>query len=278
MPQRTSCALLFLWFLLAQLCFGQQSANVISAEMRGLRGAVHRMVEETFVYGDDGNKFPGVSRRFTYDRSGYEVESNLYGSRGVLRSQTLCMPINTEAMPAENHMYDCTGARTATITNGSHGNENPTVSTTKTPDGAITTIKRFSDGSFRERTVRPDGAVVTHAHHRESTATSANDSGDWYQTVDASNRPLEYIEDSPRGYMKSLTGYDTAGRVTDDSTYDRSGKLLTQTRFKYRLEDAHGNWTEWQIWVSTAGSKEPKLHQVTRRTITYYGNGRDGEE
>jgi hypothetical protein len=276
MPQRTLGQLVIFSFLLVQLCTGKQLANVTTTEVRGLRGAVHTVLEKTFVYGDDGNKSPGVSRRFTYDRSGYEVESNLYDSRGALRSQRLCRPINNETGAAGKHVYHCTGAGTTTITNDSQGHVKPTVSTVKLPDGSVTTIESFPDGSFRERTVRPDGTVLTHAHFREPSAASANNYGDWYQTVDASNRPLEYIEDTRNGYMRSLTRYDTAGRGGDIRNYDRSGKLLGQSTFKYLLDDAYGNWTEFQIWVLMAGEREAKLHQVTRRTITYYGNDGDG--
>jgi hypothetical protein len=101
--------------------------------------------------------------------------------------------------------------------------------------------------------------------------------GDWYQTSDANNRPLEFIEEPPTGeYRRISTCYDKGGREIETATYDRSGELLGETTFRYIEEDENGNWTEQQIWAKTNGNSA-QLHQVTHRTLTYYGDPLDGE-
>ena len=128
--------------------------------------------------------------------------------------------------------------------------------------------QQTGNGSVNERTVQPDCATVVHFHSRDV---------DWRQTTDPANRPLEFIEDSPGGYQRILSRYDKAGRLMETVTYDRSGKLRGEVSFKYRQEDASGNWTEEQVWESGTDSKAPKLRQVARRTVTYYADGVDDE-
>lgn len=179
----------------------------------------------------------------------------------------------------ETDSYDSNGILTAKTANDSPVKKGKsTVSTTRARDGGISMIERFADGSFEESTVKPDGTRVVHAHYRASPQPPlflpAGDDiyGDWYQTSDANNRLLEFVEEPPTGdYRKISTRHDTAGREVATTTYDWSGKLLGETTFQYLHEDEHGNWLEQQIWAAT-DSKPAKLYQVTYRTITYYAN------
>jgi hypothetical protein len=95
-----------------------------------------------------------------------------------------------------------------------------------------------------------------------------NTYGDWYQTSDANNRPLEFIEEPPTGeYRRILTRYDKAGREIETATYDRSTKLLSGTTFQYLQKDENGNWSEQQIWAGTDTRSFFKL-RIGRSPIT----------
>lgn len=307
MPRPVAFAMVSLLLLFSQFCFGRQLAKGSTARMWGLRGPVHSVLTESCVYGDNGEKRPGVSNRFIYDPTGYEKESYEYDSRGVLlwhtvytrngkhllqkesrisySKQTFVYLFNSDGIVTETDTYDSNGVLTSKTANDSSvKKEKPTVSTTRTTDGSISTIERFSDGSFKERKVKPDGTTVVHAHYRASPQpplflpAGDNSYGDWYQTSDANNQPLEFIEEPPTGeYRRMLTRYDKAGRQIETSTYDRSAKLLSETTFQYSQEDENGNWIERQVFEVRTDNKAAKLLQVTDRTIIYYGSGRDGE-
>lgn len=299
MPRQASFAVLILLSLFSQLCFGEQPKVVSTAAMSGLRGSVKSVLTEGFTYGDKGEKSSGFSEISIYDRVGYETERDEYDSRG-LRSQTSYTwndghLVKTETMNpfskqksvnlynsegvTETDTYDRNGVLTAKTANySSVTREASTVSTRSVVGGGIATIERFEDGSLKESTVKPDGMNVIHAHYRASSQpplslpAADNTYGDWYQTSDASNRPLEFIEEPPTGeYRRWITRYDAAGREIETTTYNRSGELLDQTTFQYLHEDEQGNWLEQQIWDGT-GSRPAKLYQVTHRTITYYAN------
>lgn len=284
---------------------GEQPAPGSTAAKSGLRGPVKSVLTESVIYGDNGEKKPGFSERFTYDLSGYETELYKYAFRG-LRSHAVYTrndghPVKTETtnpfskqksvqlynsdgFVTETDTYDGNGVLTAKTANDSSVRKaTSTVSTTRATDGSISTIERFADGSFKESTVKPDGTTVVHAHYRASPQpplflpVGDNVYGDWYQTSDVNNRPLEFIEELPTGeYTRISTRYDKTGREIEHAAYDRSGKLTSETTFQYLQEDEHGNWLEQQIWGRT-GSKPANLHQVTHRTITYYGNPYDCE-
>lgn len=123
---------------------------------------------------------------------------------------------------------------------------------------------RFSDGSFNEREVKPDGSTVEHRYWAPTKT-------DTHQTTDTQNRVLEVIDESPGGYTKTTFQYDAAGRQTEIENYDRSGKLTQKAVTEYR-DDGSGNWIEQReySWNYSMASKPPKLAVVTRRTITYY--------
>jgi hypothetical protein len=301
MPRPASFATIVLLPLFSHFCFCEQPTVVSTAAMSGLRDSVKSVFTEGFTYGDNGEKRPGCSERYIiYDRTGYEMERYEYDSRG-LRSQTVytrsdghlvktettnpfskqksVQLYNSEGAVTETDSYDSNGILTAKTANDSPvKKEKSTVSTTRATDGGISTIERFADGSFKEITVKPDGTTVVHAHYRASPQpplllpAGDNIYGDWYQTSDANNRLLEFVEEPPTGeYRRISIRYDTAGRQVETTTYDRPGKLLGETTFQYLHEDEHGNWLEQQIWTGT-GSKPAKLYQVTHRTITYYAN------
>jgi gamma-glutamyl AIG2-like cyclotransferase len=292
--------MIVLLLLFSQFCFCERPTVVSTAAMSGLRGSVKSVFTEGFTYGDNDEMKPGLSVRSNYDRTGYETERYEYDSRG-LRSQTVYTwrdghLVKTEIMNpfskqksvrlysleealTETDSYDSNGILTAkTADDSSVKKEKSTVSTTRATDRGISTIERFADGSFKESTVKPDGTRVVHAHYRASPQpplflpVAGNIYGEWYQTSNANNQTLEFVEGPPTGeYRRISTRYDTAGREVETTIYNRSGKLLGETTFHYLHEDEHGNWLEQQIWDGTE-SKPAKLYQVTHRTITYYAN------
>jgi hypothetical protein len=297
--QRASFAWVSLLFLFSQFCFGQQPAPASTAAMRGLRGAVQSVSTGGFKYRDDGEEIPTTSERSVYDRTGFETDFYLYDPLGRLRFHTVYTRNGSHRVKAEINypssqksvqLYNSEGFVTETDTYNGNGalitktisdyvqNEKPTISTKKAMDGSSSTIERFADDSFKETTVKPDGTTIIHAHYRASPPPlfwlpAGDIYGDWYQTSDANNRPLEFIEDATgNNYRRYSTRYDKDGREVETATYDRFGKLLDETTFRYLQEDENGNWTEQQIWSNAA-----KLDQVTHRTITYYGNPLDRE-
>ena len=268
--------------------------------MRGLHGAVQSVSSESFIFTDDGQKISAPAERSIFDRTGYETEFYEYDPRGVLLFHTVFTRngshlvkaeitnpasmqksvrlYNSEGSVTETDTYDANGTLTGkTVNDPSVGKEKATVSTKRMTDGSISTIEQSADGSFKESIVKPDGTTVVHAHYRasgqqQSLPSGDNAYGDWFQTSDESNRPLEYIEEPPTGrYLRTASRYDKGGQVIETDTYDRSEKLLGQTTFRYLREDENGNWTEQEIWSKTS-SDSAKLRQVIHRTITYYGN------
>ncbi len=302
--RRRPFAFVFFVFLFSPFCFGQQPATGSTAGTRGLRGAVQSVSTENFICNADGKEIPAHSDRSVYDRTGYETQFDEYDSLHRLRShseytwngsrllkaeitnpfskQKSVQLYNSEGVVTETDSYDGNGVLSARIVNDSAlQKEKPVVSTKRATDGSISTIERSADGSFKESTVKPDGTVVIHAHYRASPQpplflpVGDNVYDDWYQTSDANNRPLEFIEEPPTGeYRRFSSRYDKSGREIESATYDRFGKLLAETTFQYLQEDENGNWTEQEIWARTE-SNPARLHQVTYRTITYYGNPLD---
>lgn len=292
MSWRASLAIVFFLFLFSPFCVSSEQPHPGStAAIDGLRGPVRSVLIETFIYRDKGEKTPIKAERRIYDHAGYETEFYEYDSRGILLRQTVCTRNGSHLVKTETinlvskektlQIYNSDGAVTETDTYNSNGvlsakivndaslnTEKPNVSIMRSTDGSISTIERFADGSSKERTVKPDGTTVVHFHSR---------AGGWRQVTDANNRPLEYIEEPSTGeYRRMSTRYDNDGREVETATYDRSGKLLSETTFRYLNEDENRNWTEWQIWVKT-NSISAKLYQVTRRTFTYFGNPLDNE-
>lgn len=125
-------------------------------------------------------------------------------------------------------------------------------------------VLTFTDGSFNQREVKPDGTTVEHKYWAPTKTHT-------YQTTDGQNRVLEVIDESPGSYTKTAFGYDKAGRQTEIANYDRSGKLLRKSITKYQA-DENGNWIEQEDshWDATMGSKPPIPDAVVRRTITYH--------
>jgi len=272
---------------------------------------VYSVLTEMFVYRDKAEAVPSFSERIVYDPTGYEAESYRYDSRGALRSQTIytwggehlvkmevvnpfskqrfVSLFNSDGAVTETDTYDGNGVLTAKTPNAFSvkKEETTTVLTVTNTDGTISTVERFADGSFNERTTKADGTTVLHMHHRRIETLAGiplpplnekyyGSYYDSYQTTDANNRPLESCSDSPQGYSKTIYRYDGAGRETETATYDRLGTLVSQTTVKYPQEDTNGNWIEAQRWVQM-GNKAAQLTQLSRRTITYYGNGHDGD-
>ena len=291
MSRRASFAITFLLLVFPLFCFGEQPALVSTAVMSGLRGPVQSVLTEIFIYNDKGERALGPSTRTIYDRTGYETELFEFDSRGVLRRHTVytrngthlvtmettnpvskqrsVQSFNSAGAITETDIYDSNGVLTAKTANGAPVNtEKRSFTTTRNTDGSISTVERFRGGSTKACTVKPDGIMVVHFHSRN---------GDWRQVTDSNDRSLEYIEEPSTGkYLRILSHYDKGGRESETVWYDRSGKLRGETTFQYPHEDKNGNWTEQQIWVKT-NSTLAKRHQVTYRTITYYGNPLNGE-
>ena len=276
--------------LLPLFCFGTQPVPGSDAAWSGLCGPVHIVFTEIFTYNDNGERSSGPSERAIYDRTGYETELYKFDSRGVLRLHTVytrngkhlvktetTSPVskqksvqifNSAGAVTETDNYDSTGTLIAKIANrASDETEKWSTSTTESAGGSISTLERFRDGSFQERTVRADGTTVVHFH---------SPGVDWRQVTDSHNRSLDYIEEPSTGkYLRISSQYEKDGREHETDSYDRSGKLLKQTTFQYPHEDLNGNWTEMQIWVKSDG-KTAQLFQITHRAITYYSDP-DGE-
>ena len=272
-------------------CFGEQPVLGSEAAWSGLCGPVRIVVTGIFTYNDNGERTPGPSQRAIYDRNGYETELYEFDSRGRLRQHTVYTRNGGDLVKTETtshvstqksvQIFNSAGAVTETDTYDSHGTltakspnvaavktESGSLSTTKSTDGSISTLERFRDGSFKERTVKPDGTTVVHFHSPSE--------GDWRQVMDSNNRSLDYIEEPSSGkYLRISSHYSKAGREEETDTYDRSGKLQSEVTFQYPEEDKNGNWTEQQIWAQNDG-KAARLVQVTHRTITYYPDT-DGE-
>jgi len=290
MSRQASFAIGFVLALFPLYCFGEQPVPGSEAATSGLCGLVHSVFTEVFAYNDKGERTPGPSERTIYDRAGYETELDEYDSHG-LRSYTVytrsngylvktettnpfskqksVQSYNSDGFVIENDTYDSNGMLAAKTPNvASVKTERRSRSTTRSADGSISTVERFRDGSFEERTVKPDGTTVVHFH---------SPSVDWRQVTDSNNRSLDYIEEPSTGkYLRILSHYDKAGREIETATYDRPGKLLREISFQYSQQDKNGNWTEQQIWAK-GDDKSAQLLQVRRRTITYYRNPDVGE-
>ena len=283
MSQQASFAIGFLLALFPLFCAGEQPVPGSEAVWSGLCGPVHIVLTEIFSYNDHGERTPGHSERAIYDRTGYETELYEFNSHGVLRQHTVYTWNSRHLVKTETtspvspqksvQIFNSAGAVTETDTYDSHGilnaktpnvaveTERVSHSTTKSTDGSISTIEGFRDGSFKERTVRPDGTTVVHFH---------SPSVDWRQVTDSSKRSLDYIEEPSSGkYLRISSHYGKAGREEESDTYDRSGKLQSEVNFQYPEEDRNGNWTEQQIWAKS-DSEAARLVQVTHRTVTYY--------
>lgn len=304
MALRSPLLVVFLSLLFSRFCCGQQTSAGNATNVTGLRGAVQSVSTETFLCRNNSDEIRVASERSFYNHAGDETDVYRYDRRGVLFSHTVftrnashLVKAETMHLPSMNtsvELYNADGFLIDVSTYDDHGTliaktvndlsgqkEKPTASLKKATDGSISTIDRSADGSFKETTMKPDGTTVTHAHYRASAEPPlflplGNSYGDWYQTSDANHRSLEFIEDAPTGeYLKISTEYDKSGRQLKSAAFDRSGKLLSETTFRYPQEDESGNWTEQQIWYKTNSNSE-MCHQVTHRTITYYRNSLDG--
>lgn len=284
MSRQTSVAIGFVLGLFPLFCSGAQPVPGSDAAVRGLCGPVHSVLTKILTYNENGVRTPGPSERVVYDRIGYEKEQYEFDSRGAFRRHTVytrngkylaktetTSPVSTEksvqifnsaGAVTETDTYDSNGILTAKTPNvAAVETESGSLSTTKGTDGNTSTLERFQDGSFKERTVKPDRMTVVHFH---------SPSVDWRQVTDSNNRSLDYIEDPSSGkYLRILSHYGKAGREKETDTYDRSGKLQSEISFQYPEEDKNGNWTEQQICAKSDG-KSARLVQVTHRTITYY--------
>jgi len=127
-----------------------------------------------------------------------------------------------------------------------------------------------ADGSLSQRSkFKYDGE----GRRIEETQYSSEDQPEFRQliTYDASGRrqTVEAFEGKTLKY-KSVSSYDSQGRLNERSKYDGKGRLTKKESF---LEfDAHGNWTKSQAEKPANKNGKPDFvpDEVMHRTIAYY--------
>lgn len=218
----------------------------------------------TFVQTYDGN---GLATRETFDSSGAQVEKTQIHTSAAGDTTFTMRTQNPDGSVSVSKSMETTDPSTgtkhqSTVRDGQSEREALIQQDAKGETQSEAML--FFNGTSIQRETLPDGSVKTHFYH-PPTKTNI------FTTTDKQHRLLEQVEDAPDSYSKTTYKYDDDGRMTETTTFDRSGKPTGKKVMKYKL-DSFGNWTEQKTvtWEQKMGAKPPQLVSLTKRVISYY--------
>jgi hypothetical protein len=122
-----------------------------------------------------------------------------------------------------------------------------------------------SDGTLTEVAVNPDGYVTKLHWYIPATKT------DSLTIYDNKGRPLEFTQNSPETYSKTVSTYNSDGFLATETMVNRESKTTDKFRYEYQ-KDAQGNWIEQRRigWHRQDASSHWIQEETVRRVIAYY--------
>jgi hypothetical protein len=279
------------------LCFSQQPAKDSEAYISGLRGPVHAVQEEFWVY--QKVKMLFLTSYTVYDEKGYLLELNHYNGEGTLRTHTKVTRQGSITRQETNN----TGLRgDRTLLEQHDGNGVVTGTETYDRNGTLiekteTELPRTKSGGIisTERRSNPEGtvSVSTTVESKESAGTIRRTTTrdgklerDWLLQQDAEGRTVSEAMRFPDGSF-SKREYGPDGTMTENvylappNTHlhriiDKNNHMLESiedspdnyTRTTYKYDDA-GNQTEFAMF---GRSGKLLVKKNTKRQFDAFGN------